>query len=149
VNLSERFAAQVDRSLASLNGDFARVVYLASLRDAYSGRYVHEGLATMGSGDEVHEALQARHRELFRAAGALPLDSLCRQLQEHFAGLGRGTQETAIMWMELEPYRDIFPTGATELEREFFLSQMRIALKLLAGSLRLGVPQAPGAWQPR
>jgi len=149
VNLHERFAAQMGRALESLPGDFERVVYLASLRDTYSGRYLHEGLATLGTAEEVHAELQARHRDAFTMAGRLPLDSLCRQLQEHFARLGSGTQETAAMWMELEPYRDIFPAGCSELEREFFLSQMRAALQLLAGSLKLGFPPEPIAWPHR
>ena len=136
---------QVDRSLASLPGDLARVVYLTSLRDAYSGRYVHEGLATFSAPELVHAALLARHRAAFTAASALPLDSLCAQLQEHFAGLGVPAQQTARMWLELEPYRDVFPEGTSELEREFFLSQVRAALKVLLASLRLAVPQGRGA----
>lgn len=142
---AERLAIYMDRTLASLTGDFARAVYLASLRDAYSGRYLHEGLATVADAQAVHELLRERHVMAFTAASALPLDTLCGQLQEHLAGLGDAPKEMAARWLELEPFREVFPAGASELEREFFLSQMRAALRVLSSSLRLGVPLEPGA----
>lgn len=143
----ERLARQIDRSLAGLPGELARVVYLASLRDSYSGRYIHEGLATVGSENGVHAALLERHRAAFARASALSIDALCDQLLEHFASLSDTPQETAKMWLELEPFREVFPMGASELEREFFLSQMRAALSVLV-ALKLGVPQASDASPP-
>lgn len=147
MNSTERLAVYLDRSLASLPGEFARVVYLASLRDAYSGRYMHEGLATVAALEEVHEVLRQRHAAAFTAVSALPLDGLCSQLEEHFACLGKIPRELARMWLELEPFRDIFPAGSTELEREYFLSQMRTALKVLASALTLGARLERAAWQ--
>lgn len=140
MNPEERLQRSVERSLASLPGELARVVYLASLRDAYNGRYLHEGLATLADPQQVHEILRARHIAAFNAASALPLDGLCTQLQEHFASVGVSPQTLAKMWLELEPFRDIFPAGSSELEREFFISQMRAALKVLAASLTMATP---------
>lgn len=143
----ERLARQLDRSLAGLPGELGRVVYLASLRDSYSGRYVHEGLASVGDESSVHAALLERHVAAFTNASALSIDSLCEQLLEHFASLSQAPMETAKMWMELEPFREVFPRGASELEREFFLSQMRAALSVLV-ALKLGVPLEPNALPP-
>ena len=149
MNSAERLSVYLDRSLASLPGDFARVVYLASLRDAYSGRYVHEGLVTVAAPEEVHSVLRQRHLEAFTSASSLPLDDLCRELEDHFAAMGKVPRELAKMWLELEPFRDIFPEGSTELERGFFLSQMRAALKVVAAALTMGVRLERDAWQPQ
>jgi hypothetical protein len=149
MNSAERLAVYLDRALASLGGDFAGLVYLASLRDAYSGRYVHEGLATVAAPEEVHHVLRQRHYAVFTAASAMPLDELCRELEEHFASLGKVPRELARMWLDLEPFREVFPEGSTELQREFFLSQMRAALRVLASSLTMGARLEPAAWPPR
>lgn len=143
----ERLARQIDRSLAGLPGELARVVYLASLRDSYTGRYIHEGLATLGDEDAVHTALLERHLAAFTNVSGLSVDSLCEQLLEHFASLTPVPLETVKVWLELEPFREVFPVGASELQREFFLSQMRAALSVLA-TLKLGVPQESGASPP-
>jgi hypothetical protein len=147
---AERLAANVDRTLASLPGEFARIVYLASLRDAYSGRYLHEGWAGVASPQAVHDALQARHNELLTAASALSLDSLAEQVERHFATLSEDPVALARLWLELEPFREALPAGASPIQREFFISQMRLALRMIAGSLmREALPVTSALPPPR
>ncbi len=127
----------LNRSLAALPSPFARLAFVASLRDPYTGRYLHEGWATVASTGQVHRAVAQTHLSLFEEVLALPLEQLCGQLHEHFGGWGGSDREMAKQWLAGEPFRDAIPDGSSILLRKFFLSQMRAALWLLVYSATL------------
>ncbi len=55
-----------DRTLATIRGDLARLIYLASMRDYNTGEYHHEGLAYMFTESVAGKAIAACHRDVFR-----------------------------------------------------------------------------------
>ena len=109
--ITDNLVNQLGYSLDSLPSPFARLVFLASIRDLYTGRYLHEGWGTIASPEEVHEALRTAHREVFTSVVGLSLVELCGGLKEHFASLGRPEHRTAKLWIEIEPYRGMIPQG--------------------------------------
>jgi hypothetical protein len=122
---------QLTRSLNAAGGHFARLVFVGSLRDAYTGRYLHEGWGQLASADEIHQALSAVHREVFVSMLGLPLLDVARELRLHFRSLDQPEPETAALWLEIEPFRDLVPQGCSALLRELFVSQVTAALEVL------------------
>ncbi len=106
-------------------------MYLASLRDLYSGRYLHEGWFSLATPQEVHLLLIQLHREIFRNVLELGFVDLCHQIRAHFDSLGCDVRATTETWIELAPYREMIPQGLSVVEREFFISQMQAALSVL------------------
>ena len=52
-------------TLAAIPSAFARLTYLASLRDLSSGRYEHAGLTAVYPREAVQQALEQCHEEIF------------------------------------------------------------------------------------
>lgn len=127
----ESLKRHIARSLNSAGGHFARLVFIGSLRDAYTGHYLHEGWCQVASVEEVHSTLRGVHQELFAAVLGLPLLGLAKELRLHFGSLGQQELETAKLWLETEPFRDLIPQGCANSIRELFVSQIRTALEVL------------------
>lgn len=121
----------IARALNSAGGAFARLVFLGSLRDAYSGRYLHEGWGEVASKEEVHSILLDTHNSLYLAVLRMPLLDLSRELRRHFQSINEAEGETVRLWLEAEPFRDLVPLGCSAAVRELFVSQVRTALEVL------------------
>ncbi len=121
----------VARALNSAGNLFARLVFVGSLRDAYTGRYLHEGWSGIASGEQVHATLREVHCAAFAAVLRLPLLEVSRELRCHFQSLNQPESETAQLWLDVEPFRDLIPQGCLPERRELFISQVRIALEVL------------------
>jgi hypothetical protein len=124
----KRYVAQAVDSATSL---FERLVFLGSLRDAYTGRYLREGWDRVVSADEIHSVLRDCHQAMFLSVLRLPLVELSKQLRYHFQTLCQPERQTAFLWLEVEPFRDLIPQGCSSLFRELFISQIRTALEVL------------------
>ena len=118
-------------ALDHLPSSFAKLAFLAAVRDPYTGRYLHEGWTLAGSRDEIHETLRRAHQEMFEFVCSMPMPELCAELNRYFRGLSSPFEQTVQVWTEVESYRDMMPQGLCVEEREFFVSQMRIAMKVL------------------
>lgn len=119
------------RALGSVETVFERLIFLASLRDAYSGRYLHEGWQQVASAEDVHQTLLRKHQESFEAALRLSLVELTKQLRFHFQSVGQPERETSLLWVETELFREFVPLGCPLVLRELFVSQVRTALEVL------------------
>lgn len=138
-------------ALESLVTPFAQLVWLVSLRDQYSGRYLHEGWTGMASPAELHRLLVGTHLEVFDRLVRLSLVSFAREVRIHFRTLSQDESRAVRLWLELEPYREMIPEGCPVVLREFFISQFRLALRLLARApdwTYLRVPASSPAPQP-
>lgn len=122
----------LDEALAALSGPFAQLVFLASVRDHYTGNYIYEGLASRSSPVEVHELLHRTHLKVFEDATSLPLVAYCKEIRSHVQSLGENEYRVVRLWLELKPYYDMIPEGCHVMERELFISQFQSALRILA-----------------
>lgn len=122
---------QLELTFTYLPTRFSRLAFLASVRDSYTGRYLHEGWVMISSRDGIHEILQRTHKQVFDLVLKMSLLEMCAELRRYFESLTNTEGQTLNLWLELQTYRDMIPQGASEVSREFFLSQMKIALKTL------------------
>ncbi len=126
--------------MSSLGSPLERLVFLASLRDAYTGHYMHEGWAQIADAQDVHDAAHDMHRAVFSGVIDLPLKQLAEELRMHFRTLGGSGPEMAAAWLQAEPFREMMPAGCTLMEREFFVSQMKLALAVIVHPLTSDAP---------
>src|SRR5208282_518221 len=77
----------LSQALSSLSGPLASLTFLASMRDHYNGRYLHEGWASFGSPAEVHEMLRSTHVAVFESLLGLSVIDLARALRSHILSL--------------------------------------------------------------
>lgn len=124
----ERYVA---RAIEAAETPFQRLAFVGSLRDSYTGQYLHEGWADIASPEEVHAILDDIHRRVFGAVLRLPITDLSKELRHHFALLEQAEQRTSVLWLETEPFRDLIPRGCSVALRQLFVSQVRIALEVL------------------
>src|SRR5437016_13939908 len=69
-------------TLAGIEGAFARLVYVASLRDLASGRYEHQGSAALYPEGAVHQALELRHEQMLERILEMPLEKQVEDLRD-------------------------------------------------------------------
>lgn len=124
----ERYVA---RAIDLASTPFQRLVFVGSLRDAYTGRYIHQGWSQVASAEEVDAMLDDFHRNVFRVVLRLSIIDLSKELRHHFGLLDQPEQPTSHLWLETEPFRDLIPRGCPTALRELFISQVRIALEVL------------------
>jgi hypothetical protein len=124
--------------LESLPSALAQLVFLSSLRDPYTGRYIHEGWASVSTPETVNGVLREAHQAVFESVVELPLLVLSKELRMHFQSVGQPEPRVSTFWLQTEPYYEMIPEGALLVSRKFFTSQFRLALELLI--------QAPPSW---
>ena len=120
------------RTLAAIPTDYARLLYVASLRDLASGRYVHEGLSAVYPEEAVQQALAYCHEELYGRILETPLEQQEWDLRGCLGTLDGEFWEILERWRELEFYRMLVPLGLPGYLRELFCSNLRILLAVLA-----------------
>jgi len=119
------------RTLEAISGDFARLLYVASLRDLASGKYCHEGLAAVYPEEAVQQALEHCHQELFIKILETPLAQQEWDLRACVGSLEGRFWEVVARWRELEFYRCLLPQGVPEYLQELFCSNLRALLAVL------------------
>jgi hypothetical protein len=132
-------------ALGSLPSPFAQLVFLASLRDPYTGHYFHEGWASVSSPGDVNTALRETHRTVFDSVVGLSLITLTRELRNHFESLGEAELRAAKLWLQTEPFHEMIPEGCPTLSRKFFVSQLRLALEVLVQAPSWAYLEAPAS----
>lgn len=119
------------RTLAAIPSDVGRLVHVCTLRDLSSGRYRHDGLASLYPELAVHQALAYCHQELFAKILETPLEQMEWDLRVCLSGLEGHYGEIAGRWLEMEFYRLLVPLGAPAYLRDLFYSNLRVLLGLL------------------
>jgi len=120
-----------NRTLANLNGDFARLVYLASTRDYNTGRYSHDGLSFRFSDSVAERALTTAHREVFASLALSPLSILVAQFEQYIRSGCALPDELLATWINSEPYRILAPADDDPLTVRLFISNVKVALAIV------------------
>jgi hypothetical protein len=117
--------------LEPLNGSFARLAYLASLRNPSDNSYVHERLAALYGAAPVGETLAKCHEELFERLLEQPLAQQEEDLRSFVRTLPEGVQEEVKLCKGR--MEDWIPLAAPDYLKELFRSNLTALLELLRG----------------
>ena len=120
------------RTLAAIPGAFARLTYMASLRDLSSGRYAHDGLLSVYQPESVQQALEQCHEEIFERLLESSLEEQASDLRVHLEGMEQGLCVAVAHWRKLEAYRSLMPADVPDYLKELFCSNTRALLEILA-----------------
>jgi hypothetical protein len=118
-------------SLARIEGSFARLIYLASLRDHNTGRYHHYGLETRFASEAVDEGLRRCHAEVFTDLLTLSLQHQTQDLLRFFASLKTERARLVEVWQQLRAYQILPPQDCRPLARELFSKNVEVILEVL------------------
>src|SRR6266404_1119129 len=121
-----------DFTLTTLEGIpelFARLTYIASLRNISSGRYQNAGLAVLHPDTAIQQALQVCHEQIFERILETPLSSQEEDLRACLAGMEGGLSVAISHWRRIEAYRVLQPEAAPEYLKELFCSNLRALLE--------------------
>lgn len=115
--------------LEPLNGAFQRLVYLFSLRDPSSGRYLHERLSAIYGPERVDEVLASCHEEVFERLLEMPLNSQREDLRRHLSSLPGSFEENANRCRQISA--SWMPPNSPIYLKELFCSNLSALLELL------------------
>lgn len=118
-------------SLAGIPGTFARLFYVASLRDLSSGRYEHQGLTALYPEEAVQQALELCHEQIFERILETPLEKQLEDLRSCLSAMEGGLPVVVSHWRQLEPYRVFLPENAPGYLKDLFFSNLRALLEIL------------------
>jgi hypothetical protein len=129
------------RSLSKIEGDLAKLIYLASTRDYNTGKYHHAGLATHFQEEIAGQALELAHREIFCQLAARSLEETVNQVEIYVRSSRQGCEEILHAWQQLEPYRVALPVDVNIAVAQLFVSNIKLALAILRRRYRRQEPE--------
>ncbi len=134
LQLEEPIAAAVEdleqRTLASIPGVIARLVYLGSLRDFNSGDYQHEGFVYRHGRVAAAAALTICHRQVFQDVLLLPMADLTREIETYFQTT-ESPAKTMMAWRRLKAFQLLTPVPCDPVSENLFTSKVQLALGVL------------------
>jgi len=121
-------------ALDALPNDLTRMLYLASLRDCNSGRYLHPQLTQRVGVEEADHALSVCHHQIFRHLLNTPASGYTLQLEEYIRYTRADRSVVLATWQSLQAYRSTVPVHTSPLYCELFCLNVELALTILNDS---------------
>jgi len=121
-------------TLSQIPTAFGKLVYLASLRNPNSGRYEHHGLALMYGAEQANRALKQSHKQVFAEWLSFNIEEQLADLELYLSDLPEDKKIVLRTWSRLEPYKNLIPAAAKDVERRLYLSDLRAMIELLRGA---------------
>ncbi len=141
VSLDRKAASDLWRNtLSQIPSVFGRLMFLSSLRNLNSGRYEHHGLALVFGRLEASKALKKSHREAFAEWLSYDIEEQKADLDLYLSGQLEDKRTILRTWERLEPYRNVLPSSAKDVEKKLYLSDLRAILNLLKNASGAGDP---------
>ena len=119
------------RTLAHLQGELTKLVYLSSTRDYNTGEYQHEGLAQRFGAQAAQLALAQCHETAFQDLLYTSLSNLVAQLATYIDSTGADREKVLNSWRQLQAYRVLIPGTCDDLSADLFITNIKIALEAL------------------
>src|ERR1700722_18937328 len=123
----EDFSSQ---TLAAISSDFGRLYYVSSLKASTSGRYEHDGLASLYPEGAVQAALSHCHEELFSRILETPLKEQECDLRACLDSAGEQYWEVVESWLENRYFQNMCPEGLPSYLHDLFCSNMGALLSV-------------------
>ncbi|HEX8985326.1 MAG TPA: hypothetical protein VF767_07840 [Bryobacteraceae bacterium] len=127
-------------TLSQIPSLFGRLVYLCSLRDPNDGGYEHYGLAQVFGNAEADRVLRESHHQAFASWVCLTLEQQKTDLDLYLSGLTGDRRTILDTWIRLQPYRNLMPGTAREVERELYMADLDAILGLLKNEYGVASP---------
>lgn len=121
-------------SLGFLPNDLTRMLYLASLRDCNSGRYLHPTLSERLGSEAADEALRECHMQTFRRLLVISISEYVTQVEEYIRYTRMERAAVLETWQSLQAYRATAPVLTLPLYRDIFCFKVEVALMVLRAS---------------
>ena len=121
-------------AINSLPNDLTRMLFLASLRDCNSGRYLHPQMTQRMGVAEADHALSVCHQEIFRKLLNTPASGYALQLEEYIRYTRADRSLVLATWQSLRAYMSTIPVHASPLYSELFCLNIEVALTILNDS---------------
>ncbi len=131
---SEMAMCSEELALEGLPNDLTRMLYLASLRDCNSGRYLHPQLSQKVGVEEADHAISVCHQQIFRNLLNTPASAYALQLEEYIRYTRADRNVVLDTWQSLQAYRSTIPVRASALYCELFCLNIELALTILKDS---------------
>src|SRR5260370_27833066 len=100
---------QLELTFRYLPTCFSRLAFLASVRDSYTGRYLHEGWAMQSSAEQVHDILRRTHKDVFNLVLKMPLVTFCGELRGFLESLANTDHLIIYLLLAIASFLDIVP----------------------------------------
>ena len=120
-----------NRTLLKLGYDFARLMYLSSLRDFSTGEYYHHGLSQSFSESAATSAIIACHEEVFYGLTLSPLDRFVAELERLIRSTRKDYKRTLEAWETLGAYNVAVPSDCDPTVARLYKSNVKIAMMFL------------------
>jgi hypothetical protein len=123
----------VVNDLEPLKSTYARLAYLAVLKDPATGKYAHQKLAAVYGEERVSEALAKCHEEMLERLLEMPLAQQEEDLRTYISLLPTGKEWNDVQCAETT--RAWVPAQAPDYLKELFCSNMGALCELLRSKL--------------
>jgi len=131
---SEMATCNEELAIDDLPNDLTRMLYLASLRDCNSGRYLHPQLSQKVGVDEADHSISLCHQQIFGSLLRTPASGYALQLEEYIRYTRADRSIVLDTWQSLQAYRSTIPVHASPLYCELFCLNIELALTILKDS---------------